>query len=364
MSTTPSESSLVTTPTPTLPPFELSEESLYCPVEWTTNKYVISKRYQNLKKEMQEAVVALWERDYLAAAEDLANCGRYGSVYKKCKKGKRARAHRHTCHMWICHYCGKAHNLLHCYLRTRNRELRDTSQLGVEVTGPKGADVDKVALNLAGRLLRRFSVSTVRRPVVDLKAKDSRVRMVLSSARFSYDDLRGMLHEFAGSEYHLQIKRDDNPLLVLRWMFESTSSVMELCGHLRAKLLIDWRKNHMIKSTGKFYSPSPELQSATEDDPRTELDTEEFSEVEDAQDSGNEDNRCNCGHCDGIMISIPWNERASESVERIEDTYEIVDWTSCYDPFTAPRKVMTKSNLSHNYVPTMETNSPTCQGSG
>src|ERR1700733_1728724 len=96
----------------------------WCPVDTSGPIILIADRYKFLKLFTQQLVLALWEKDHTETARRVANCGLRGSVYKVCKKGKRARAHRHTCHCWICDYCGQPKNLLHAWLRTRRFEGR------------------------------------------------------------------------------------------------------------------------------------------------------------------------------------------------------------------------------------------------
>jgi hypothetical protein len=299
----------------------------WCPVDQSGPIILIADRYTFLKEFTQQIILGLWERDHAETARRLATCGLRGSVYKKCKKGKRARAHRHTCHCWICEYCGQSKNLLRVWLRGRRYELRTEPQRGIEVTGPVDDYRFNVQLSLFGRWLKdKQGIDAVCREEVEAQPTVNRVRMVLHTDKVPYREaleyLRRITHDAPG--YSIRIHDESTPTALLQWMFASTEAVLSYCGNTRARLFAYYYRRRMLKTYGDFYAPVKDLRSLEVD--------EEY-----AEDTPSVTSMCNCGQCDGIMETIPWNERTTESVEHIEEKYEHVDWSCSYDPFRIKR---------------------------
>jgi hypothetical protein len=312
----------------------------WCPVDGSGPIIQISDRYTFLKDFTQQLVLALWDKDHSETARRLANCGLRGSVYKVCKKGKRARAHRHTCHCWICDFCGQAKNLLYTWLRTRRYEVRHEAQRGLEVTGPLNAGIASIAFLLSQWLRKKHGIDSLRRKEVEARPTVDHIRMVLHTEHVPYREaleyLRRVTHDEPG--WSLRLHHESSPTLVLRWMFESTASVLECCAATRARLYDRYYHHHLLKVSGEFYAPVK--------DPRS-IDAEEESEVDGV---ALPQSTCNCGECDGVMVTIPWNQRTVESVERIEEQYEHVDWSSSYNPF----RVIRMEGITYSSMPKRE----------
>lgn len=66
-----------------------------------------------------------------AAGHAATNCGRYAAVYQRNLRRKLARAYRFVCFLWICEYCGTAHNLLRGWLKDRNWDVTTVPQSGL-----------------------------------------------------------------------------------------------------------------------------------------------------------------------------------------------------------------------------------------
>jgi hypothetical protein len=306
----------------------------------------IAPRYQSLRKHTREAVVTLAESwEFENAAQRLADCGRYGSVYKKCKKGNAAKAHRHTCHLLICMYCGQPHNLLHCWLRTRAPIVRTERQVGVEVIGPKDdmKKARKVAATLA-QWFRRRGMSNVRRRVLEAHPTHSRVRFVLQAAQLPYRDTLDQLRKIAGVGWSIQPYREIDPMRVLKWMFASTESLLtDVCGHTAARVLMRNDGDRLMATAGDFYRECDTPTPANEPDPETHENdpTKEFSDPA---------SLCTCGECDGVMEDVPFGQRTTETVDEINEKYPLgVDWSGCHDPFKVRRKQAHTSNFARGY---------------
>lgn len=299
----------------------------WCPVDSSGPVILIADRFSFLKDFQQQIVLALWEVDHVEAAKRVATCGLRGSEYKVCKKGKRSKAHRHTCHCWICEFCGQAKNLLRVWLRGRRYELRTDAQRGIEITGPIDDYRFNTQVSLLGRhLTRTMGIDAVLRLEVEAKPTYQRVRMVLRTDRVPYaellDYLRKITHDLPG--YSIRIHNESTPLELLKWMFESHAAVFSHCGTTRAQLFNYYYRRRLLKTYGEFYAPVQDARVLTVDD-------------EYADDTASIESACNCGHCDGVMVSIPWNQRTVDSVESIQDRREHVDWSSSYDPFRIKR---------------------------
>jgi hypothetical protein len=150
--------------------------------------------------------------------------------------------------------------------------------------------------------------------------------MVLHTDKVPYREaleyLRRITHDAPG--YSIRIHDESTPTALLQWMFASTEAVLSYCGNTRARLFAYYYRRRMLKTYGDFYAPVKDLRSLEVD--------EEY-----AEDTPSVTSMCNCGQCDGIMETIPWNERTTESVEHIEEKYEHVDWSCSYDPFRIKR---------------------------
>lgn len=307
-------------------------DSPWAVVEYGDGRLVLTERYRHLDERRKQTILALMESGHEAAAIALANCGRNGSVHRRCKKGNRAGAHRHTCHLWIDPYCGRPRNLLRCWLRWRDPELRSARQHGIELRGPLGSDMMTVAAKVA-RWLKDQGISSVFRPVLEPKPKCESVRMVIRSDQSRYSAITEHLHKVTKGAigYSTSSHYESSPLRTLEWMFASTEAILDACGHLRARLYREWHRKQMTRTCGDFYKETKQEQELTE-----------FIEE---RDPASDDLHCNCGECDGEMEVIPWQERKTQTIEDIEKEYKHVDWSSCYDPFNDFRRNSHKRNL-------------------
>jgi hypothetical protein len=326
-----------------------SVEYLYdewCPVvEDDKGKCHIAPRYAHLELTAQQAILWLWENFHEETARRYATCGLRGSVHKRCKKGKRARAHRHTCHCWICRFCGQAKSLLLCWLRTRRPEVCSERQYGLELCGPPD---DKALAAYAAKFsqwLRSRSIPNAYRMEITIHKKRSAFRMVVKTDKLPFAELRDYWSKITAQGYSLTLHNESTPISLLHWMFASSEEVLQACGHTRAKLYSRYYKHRMLRTAGAFYAPSKAAK------------VEEFSEVAAEPTIFNS---CNCGECDGIMETIPWEERTVQTVEKIEESYEHVDWSSCHDPFKVERKegLTHKSEVRYSDSPTMTAVAP------
>lgn len=293
----------------------------YSPIAIVDGGLAISHRYRHLDRSKQETILDLWEAGHQSAACTLADCGRYGSVHKRCKKKNRAQAHRHTCHLWVEPYCGRPHNLLRCWLRWRSSEVREAKQWGIEIHGPLGYDLWKRAAKI-GRWLKDQGISCTMRPVLSPKPRSESVRIVYRRDRSIFGEVTAYLHKITKNlpGYSAATFYDSSSTKVLEWMFSSHIAILESCGHNRAKFYIQWYRKQMTKTYGDFYKEVEEEQDLT-------------GYIEEGEGSRRTDITCDCGECDGEMEVIPWNERHTQSVDEIQKEYQHVDWTSCYDPF-------------------------------
>jgi hypothetical protein len=333
MSTSPAASPIALNNPPQAPNLsdpalhKLQDDSGYCPVDIGPKGLVIARRYQSLKSHIQQAVLSLWERAHENAATILANCGRHGSVYAHCKKNNAARAHRHTCHLWIDDYCGKPVNLLRCWLRWRGLEVRTERQYGIELRGPLGSNLLGTASRLA-RWLKDRGMPTVIRLGVTPKPRYEFVRIVVRADQSPFREVVLHLHKITKNVpgYCAVSYYESSPVRVLEWMFASTESVLQACGHTRARLYLEHFKQRMTRTYGSFYAKVEDETLEPEFGELRELGSDVISL------------RCDCGECDGIMQFIPYDQRHTAPVECIVDDYKgMVDWTSCKDPFFVRR---------------------------
>lgn len=316
--------------TPTIDPNDprlTQHEYLYdewAPVIERDGKYLIADRYSKLEETTKQSILWLWEHCHEGMARRIATCGLRGSVYKVCKMGKRARAHRHTCHCWICKFCGQAKNILHCWLRTRRYEVRSETQRGLELCGPADdAKLEAFATKLAAWLKSR-GMPSVRRLAVTATKRNSSIRMVIKTSNLPFAEIRDYWNDLTQQGYSVSPHFESTPSAVLQWMFASTEDILSYCGHTRAMLYDRYYRKHLLRTAGAFYSPIKDAKSMEE----------EFSEVEGEPTTYS---ACNCGECDGVMETIPWNMRTVQSVDKIEEQYEYVDWSSCQELFRVKR---------------------------
>jgi len=324
-------------------------EPNYSPVALTNDGLVISERYQQLDPHKRETILDLWEADHLPAAIALADCGRYGSVHKRCKKKNKAQAHRHTCHLWIDTYCGRPRNLMRCWLRWRSPEVREARQWGIEIHGPLESALWDRAAKLC-RWLRDQGIHCAMRPVLSPKPRCESVRIIYQRERSFFPEITTHLHKMTkhASGYSASTFYDASTAKVIEWMFSSHLAILEACGHIRAKFYIQWYRRQMTKTYGDFYKEIDEEQDLSgyieEGERRIEI-------------------ACDCGECDGEMEVIPWNERYTQSVDEIEREYQHVDWTSCYDPFNNRRishkqPLMTESTATRAKIDSLTPSPP------
>jgi hypothetical protein len=334
MSTSPAASPIALN-NPPQAPIDLTDPRLhepnddhgYWPVDITSSGLVIAARYHNLKLAIQQAILSLWEAGHESAAMALAMCGKHGSVYKRCKKGNAAGAHRHTCHLYIDDYCGKPINLLRCWLRWRRPEVRTERQWGIQLQGPIGSDLPKLASKIS-RWLRDRGMASTFRIVMDPALKCEAVRMVVRSDKSPYVQVIEHLHKitknavgYSGCSHY-----ESTPVRVLEWMMAATEPLLRCCGHTRARYYLKYFRKQIQRSTGDFYAEREDAQP-------------EYIELqEEAEGHAPVLNlRCDCGECDGVMEFITWEQRTTQPVEKIVDQYKHVEWTSCYDPFRVRR---------------------------
>jgi len=323
-------------------------DNQWCPVEFSSDGWRISERHKNLKETTKQAVVALWEQGHEEAAYAIANCGKRGSVYRRCKKGNKARAHRHTCHTWICDYCGRPENLLHCWLRTRHYEVRTERQHGIEFRGPLNSDLTHIVDGIA-RWLKSKQLPNVRRLGIEAKPRYQFIRMVICTPKIPFGEIAAYFHKVTENipGYYIQSHYESSPALTLKWMFAATASVLNNCGHSRARLWTKYYRKQLMRTAGAFYAPTKDKKSKGEEP--------EFAELEEPSPIGRE---CDCGECDGTMEEIPWGQRTVQSVEAIEEEYKgRVDWSGCHDPFHVRRmksnaNVMLNSAMAYMVPPT------------
>jgi len=283
-------------------------------------KFVITSRYQHLDPDTKLAILILWENDHIPAAQALADCGRYCSVLAYCKKKNAARAHRHTCHLWIHPFCGKPSSLTRCWLRWRSKEVRTAKQWGVEIRGPLGSDMRDKAAKI-GRWLKDRGISSANRPVIEPKPRCEAVRIILRNNKSMFREVADYLHKIteSASGYSAFTFYDASPCHVIEWMMAATESVLKACGHVRAKLYLQWYRKQLTRTYGDFYKEFNPDQVPCE-----------IEELE----TTHADIACACGECDGVMVVIPWQDRCTQSIESAEQEYKNhIDWTSCYDPF-------------------------------
>jgi hypothetical protein len=306
------------------PQFNQPEESFAACELNDDLKWVIASRYRHLDPDIKLAIVLLWENEHIAAAQALADCGKYCSVLAYCKKKNAARAHRHTCHLWIHPFCGKPVNLMRCWLRWRSSEVRELRQWGVEIRGPLGSNMRDKASKI-GRWLKDKGISSANRPVIEPKPRYEAVRIVVRQDRSPFAEVKAYLHKITKDAvgYSAFTFYDASPPRVIEWMMASTASVLEACGHVRARLYLQWYRKQLTRTYGDFYKEINEEQLPCE-----------IEELE----TTHGDIRCDCGECDGVMVVIPWAERHTQSIESAEEEYKNhIAWTSCKDSFRLRR---------------------------
>src|ERR1700677_4210116 len=71
---------------------------------------IVSERYQYLDQGKKDSIVDLSDAGYDGVAQALADCGRYGSVHKRCKLKNAAKAHRQPWWVWFARYSGGQRN--------------------------------------------------------------------------------------------------------------------------------------------------------------------------------------------------------------------------------------------------------------
>jgi hypothetical protein len=318
---------------------EVAAVDEWCPVDQSGPIILIANRFKFLKEFTQQAVLGLWGFDHAETGRRLASCGIRGSVFKVCKQGKRAHAHRHTCHCWICDFCGQPKNLLHAWIRRRCIEVRSDAQRGIEIIAPLGSSgiVSRMALWFKYR-----GIDSVRRREVTAQPDARRTRIVLHTAKVPYAEALAYLRRITRNApgYSIRIHDEATPLTLLLWMFSSTEAVLGYCGETRARMYDQYYKKRLLETCGRFYRLADASQLIEED--------------------GQAPATCNCGSCDGVMITIPHDQRTVDSVENIESQYDHVDWTNTYSPFQVKRNggVTFNSRRSSMSMPTATASPP------
>ena len=284
----------------------------------------LKPEYLRISKGNQQSVLFLADEGFPAEAERLANCGHQGTVYAIDLTGKKARAHKHTCHFIVCTYCGKARNRLHCWVRARYPRVAAERQTGIEVVGPAGYDVFRATDLLA----KRLNLSAVRHRELTPDGSKMRVRMAVNASDLNYSATLAALR-LDSPECALQLYRNTSPQTVLTWAFYEGDTWFgpHLCGFGRAAA---WIKGlgRVVRTTGTFYCVAP----------KNERNSSIFSEEAEQK-------------ADPEWRYIPWGERVVDTIEGIEARYEHVDWSSCHDPFHVRRSG--SKEVSYRETPTM-----------
>jgi hypothetical protein len=306
----------------------------------------IAPRYEYLPERKKQSILELWKLGYFELGARIANCGRHGVIHRRCKKGNAARAHRVVCHkLFLCDFCSRSENLLHCWLQTRDPDLATLSQSGIEIIHARMEKESYAAVDkLAPKIAKRLRASSVRRPVITAaRGYAYSVRMVVNLPHVTHNDILKLVRSLGGPQFSVRVFNDQNPRRVLRWLFESTDDVLKnACGHRRVIISNFWHGKRMMKATGDAYRPSQKFRDRHSEAP------DEFAEVDNAEPSVV--NRCDCGECDGQMEVIPMQERHMQPVEEIMDAYKgRVDWSSCYDPWRVSRKQPHTDNSMARY---------------
>ncbi len=240
----------------------------------------------------------------------VTNCGRYASVFQRNTRKKMARATRFVCFLWICSFCGTAHNLLRSWLKTRSRDVRTTPQSGLEIAGASYAATEYAAKRLASYMWRKYRIDSIRRPCIP----SGHVRMVFKTRTLSISAVRELL----GPAFRVaSLRHDTAPLRTLEWLFASTESICRMeDGAERARLFLEWQRGkRLLKTSGKFYSPV-QLTAEEKAERRAELSAEEIA--------------------DG-WENIPIERRHVQTVEEVGGEYVAVEWRCAYNLFREGR---------------------------
>lgn len=294
------------------------------------NEAFIHERFKKrISKDTQASVLTL-QSDYYyeSAASRLATCCFFGTAYKEGKCKKHAKVHRHTCHIWICTYCGKPQNKMHCWARQRKAEILSTKQTGIEIFGPEGKLHSEMHA-LARKLTKALgSIHSVRYFVVDPNSNRSAIRVAAPLTNLQHSQALSVLRNIAGPEYSLQLKSNVAPLALLKWVFSATDAIWSMCGHSRAKVYMHYGSKHLLQSNGALYQVCKDrLARITKEDL--------FSEEIEQQASGHKD-MCPCG-C-GEMVDIPPDQQRILPIDELEKRYLTIDYSGCYDPFHQAKK--------------------------
>ena len=267
-------------------------------------------------------VLTLFANGHTAAASRIATCCYFGTAYKQSKCRKRARAFRHSCHSWMCNYCGQARNRLYSWGKNHRAEVATTPQVGIELIAPAGTPEAK--LHKVAKLLVKAvdGQASLRHTVIDPSLLDSRLRMAIPSDYLNYTATLSTLQRLAPT-FRLQLHLSDSPKEVLEWVFRATDGIWSLSGETRAALFIARYRSHMLQASGQLYAKR--------------------KGNEDGAELGAQHNHAKDGDgdscpCCGPMEVIPHDQRQILPAEKIDLQYEHVDWSgSSYNPFSDRR---------------------------
>lgn len=309
----------------------------YYPIYTTPDGPAIKSTFADLAPLLQQMILALWYLSCDGALERCANCGHHGSVHRESGCVNWAEAYRHTCHVWICSYCGRPMNRLYAWARMRALHVATTPQIGIEVIGPLHSDVHSAAKKLA----QAIGVSSnIRHKVVEVThSTDSRVRMVIPLPDIRYTRALEILHIVAGPSFSLQIMRNLPVKDVLCWLFAATDAVWSVGPDERAMAFAAYKREHLIRTNGDFYSPIEDGPKAIDvlfvepEEAKEIIEELEATAEEDADmpgdlgpDDDSEPTMCPCG-C-GPMRIIPKSERKIEPISEIEKRYKHVIYSN------------------------------------